>query len=464
MRVAVRGLLRAPVLALTIVATVGLGIGATTAIFAAIDAALLRPLPYAAPDRLVRIYTDAPPNKFPLLRRRLPRAAGAADAFRAGGGYTDRPMPSATAPSRSGCAAALCRATYFSLLGITPALGPRLHGGGRPAGQSAAGHRQRMRSGSSVSAARATRSARPSGSTASTTRSCGVLPPRLGPLERGQDFFVAAQWDSRRGARARSSSSAIGRLRGRPTRGGRGRRAARRSTGALFPLWQGSYQDEKATWGVMDLKTHIVGDFGSVAGLALGAVALVWLIACANASNLLIARVTSRRRELAVRSALGASRPRVVRYLLAESALLAVGAALLGVGLAWIGISLARTAGAAYIPRAPEIVARVAGRWPSSSASRCSARCCSASSPRFTAPADRWTRRCGPWAARRPAASPCGGFAASWWLPVRHRHAAPRRRGSAAREPEQSRARRSRVRHAQRADRRGDAAAGAIRR
>src|SRR5436309_12436835 len=65
-RISLRGLLRAPLMTLTIVATVGLGIGATTVIFGAIDAALLRPLPYANPERLVRIYTDSPPNRFPF--------------------------------------------------------------------------------------------------------------------------------------------------------------------------------------------------------------------------------------------------------------------------------------------------------------------------------------------------------------------------------------------------------------
>ena len=77
--------------------------------------------------------------------------------------------------------------------------------------------------------------------------------------------------------------------------------------------------------------------------------ALVWLIACTNASNLLIARVTSRRRELAVRAALGASRDRVVRYLLAESFVLALGSVVVGIALAWVGIGLLRTVGANYL-------------------------------------------------------------------------------------------------------------------
>ena len=65
-RVSLRGVLRRPLMGIVIVATVGLGIGATTTVFSAVNAALLRPLPYADPDRLVRIYADAPPNRFPF--------------------------------------------------------------------------------------------------------------------------------------------------------------------------------------------------------------------------------------------------------------------------------------------------------------------------------------------------------------------------------------------------------------
>jgi predicted permease len=104
-----------------------------------------------------------------------------------------------------------------------------------------------------------------------------------------------------------------------------------------------------------DLKTNLVGNVGTLAGLALGAVGLVWLIACANASNLLIARVTSRRQELAVRAALGATRGRVLRYLLAESVVLAAGAVALGVAVAWAGMQLLQAQGATYFPRTQEI-------------------------------------------------------------------------------------------------------------
>ena len=177
----------------------------------------------------------------------------------------------------------------------------------------------------------------------------GVLGPALGPLEQGQQFFVAAQW-AKPPRKGPFFITVLGRL-----RRGADRAAAASELAAIdrriFPIWRSSYQDERATWSFMDLKRFVVGDVRAIAGLAFAAVGLVWLIACANASSLLIARMASRRRELAVRAALGASRMRVLRHLLAESALLAAGAAAVGFALAWAGLRLLRTAGGAYFPR-----------------------------------------------------------------------------------------------------------------
>jgi predicted permease len=175
----------------------------------------------------------------------------------------------------------------------------------------------------------------------------------VGPLEQSQDFFVAAQWTTppRKGP---FFIIALGRLRQEAERAAASEEL-RAINKRIFPLWQASYQDERATWSLMDLKAYVVGDVRPVAGLALAAVGLVWLIACVNASNLLVARVTSRRRELAVRAALGASRGRVIRHLLVESALLAVAAAGLGLVLALAGIRLVQTFGAGYFPRTQEM-------------------------------------------------------------------------------------------------------------
>ena len=91
-RIALRGLLRAPGLALTIVASVGLGIGAATAIFAIIDAALLRPLPYANPSQLVRLYTDTPPYKFRFSVVDYQALSSQQTTFTKVAAYADRPM------------------------------------------------------------------------------------------------------------------------------------------------------------------------------------------------------------------------------------------------------------------------------------------------------------------------------------------------------------------------------------
>jgi putative ABC transport system permease protein len=123
LRISLRSLLRAPVMTLTIVITVGLGIGATTVIFAAVDAALLRPLPYADPERLVRIYTDAPPNVFRFSLADYLALRDQQTQFESTATYTER-----MAAFSDGAVAERIRGrevswTYFGLLGTRPAAG-----------------------------------------------------------------------------------------------------------------------------------------------------------------------------------------------------------------------------------------------------------------------------------------------------------------------------------------------------
>jgi putative ABC transport system permease protein len=352
LRISLRSLLQAPLMAVTIVATVGLGIGATTMIFSAVNAALLRPLPYADPRELVRIYTDAPPNQFRFSVADYLALQEQQTRFERIAGYTERAMAFSDGDVAERLKGKLVSWTYFALLGIRPAVGRDFtEADGRPGSPPAVivshGFWQQRLGG------RPDVIGKPIRLDGADYVLAGVLPQTMGPLEDGQEFFVAAQWDTppRKGP---FFIIVLGRL-----RDGSERSAAASELQAInrrmFPLWQASYQDEKASWGMKDLEAHVVGDVGTTAGLSLAAVGLMWLIACTNASNLLIARVTSRRRELAVRTALGASRGRVVRHLLAESGLLAIGAAAVGTALAWIGIGLVRSLGAAYFPRTQEV-------------------------------------------------------------------------------------------------------------
>lgn len=352
LRISVRSLIRVPMLALTIVATVGVGIGATAAIFSAINAAMLRPLPYAHADRLVRVYTDTPPFKFRFSAVDYLAFTEQQTRFEQHATYTDRAVSFSNGEIAEVLRTRVVSWAFFSLLGVNPVIGRDFSEQDGRAGSppvvlaSHAFWQQRL-------GGRADSIGKPIRLDGADYTVVGVVPPGVGPLDRRYDLFVIQQFTPPR-RKGPFFYSVIARL---PE--GADRALAARELGAinraLFPIWKSSYQDEKSTWSMEDLKTNLVGDVGTLAGLSLAAVAMVWLIACANASNLLIARITGRRQELAVRAALGASRGRVIRDLLAESLLLATAAAVVAIGIASGGIQLLQVYGAAYFPRTGEI-------------------------------------------------------------------------------------------------------------
>jgi putative ABC transport system permease protein len=351
-KISLRSLRRVPMLTLTIVLTVGVGIGATAAIFSAVHALLLRPLPYAAPDRLVRIYTDTPPFVFRFSAVDYLALQQQQTTFERIAAYTDRTMSYSRGEVAELIRGRAVSWTYFDLLGHVPVLGTDfVEIDDRPGSPlrvivSHAFWQQQLGGRSDVIGT-------PIRLDGSDYALAGVLPALAGPLERRQDFYIPAQISppKRKGP---FLYTVLGRIKQGvdPSVATSELRAINRR---LFPLWKASYQDDKATWSTMSLKTAVVGGNETIAGLALVAVAIVWLIACANASNLLIARVTGRRQELAVRSALGASRARVVRYLLTESAMLALASVAFGSAITWAGVELLRNVGANYFPRMQEI-------------------------------------------------------------------------------------------------------------
>lgn len=351
-RICLRSLLRAPVLTLTIVATVGLGIGATTAIFSAVNAALLRPLPYAEPENLVRIYTDNPPFKFRFSVADYLAFTEQQRRFERHATYTDRAVSFINGDTAEMLRTRVVSWAFFSVLGIQPLVGRDFNEQDGKLGSpqvAIAGHafwQQRL-------GGRTDAVGKPVRLDGAEYMLIGVMPPAAGPLDRRFDLFLIQQFapPTRKGPFFYSVVARLPHGADRALASGELHAINR----ALFQIWKGSYQDDKSTWRMEDLKTNLIGNVGTIAGLALAAVGLVWLIACANASNLLIARLTGRRQELAVRAALGASRGRVLRYLLAESFVLATGAVVLGVVVAFAGMQLLQAQGATYFPRTQEI-------------------------------------------------------------------------------------------------------------
>jgi putative ABC transport system permease protein len=352
LRQSLRSLARAPMLTATIVFTVGLGIGATTAMFAVIHAVLLSPLPYSDPGRLVRIYTDSPPNRFRFSVADYLALEQQQATFRQVAGYASISMTFNEGETAERVAGREVSWSYFSLLGISPLRGRAFdQSEGTPGGPRAAvvsyGFAWRHLGGDSAAIGRRIRL------DGVVHTIVGVLPSVVGPLEQRSDVFTAAQWSAppRRGpftiialgrlARSADTAAAAADLRAIDRR--------------IFPLWQSSYQDRKATWAMMDLKRFVIGNVGPTLAIVQGAVAFVLLIACTNAANLLIARVTRRRRELSVRSALGASHLRLIQHLISESFLLTLGGAIVALAVALGGVRLINAGGGDFIPRSAEV-------------------------------------------------------------------------------------------------------------
>ncbi|MCZ6857394.1 MAG: ABC transporter permease [Gemmatimonadetes bacterium] len=352
LRHSVRSLARTPTLTLTIVSTLGLGIGATTAIFSVVNAVLIEPLPYADSDRLVRIYTDSPPNKWPFSVADYRALNEQQTSFSSLAGYRNRTMTFNRDDFAERVAGKLVTWNYFSLLGITPLHGSLFtEGDGAPGSEPKVivshGFWMRHLDGDENAIGRTLRF-QGQGYTL-----VGVLPPDVGPFEHNGEFFAAVEW----GVPPRKGPffiMALARL-----APGVDEAAAREELRAinkrLFPVWQASYQDQRASWGMQSVKEVVVGDVTATLVIVLGAVGFVLLIASTNAANLMVARATHRGRELAVRAALGASRRRLLQHLLAESTLLASVGALLGLVLTVGGIKLLTTVGADFIPRTQEV-------------------------------------------------------------------------------------------------------------
>jgi putative ABC transport system permease protein len=347
-RFAIRQAGRQPGFTASVVFTLALGLGATTAIFSVVHAVVLAPFPFPEPDRVLSVYTtwqgsrgNTSAGNFDYLRQRATSLTPLAASS-----FTSLNLATETEPER--VVALRTTADYFHVFGVPPALGrvytrdedqPGRHGVvvlSHGLWQRRFGGRQDVLNTTLIL-------------NGEPHQVLGVMPAAFAAVADGADLLVPIAFTAERLAMYDEHYLDL---------------VARRAPGVsqeqvndeLARIADGLQRDHPqynvdrgATSERFD--HNVVGAYRLRLFVLLGAVALVLLIACGNAANLLLARLAARSRELSIRAALGAGRGRIVRQVLAESLVLTGLGALLGVIAAWWALPLLVAAAPEGVPR-----------------------------------------------------------------------------------------------------------------
>ena len=349
-RFACRSFAKNPGFTAVAIVALALGIGANTAIFSVVYTLLLKPLPFHDPDRLAVVW------EYNVPRQRLNPSVSPANYLHwreMNGVFDDMSAVSLTfraAYTGDGepeeVPQQLVNAQLFPMLGVNAALGRVFTAADDQPNAtnvvliSDRFWRRRFHSDPTV----VNRSIRLNGSAATIV---GVMPPGFSILDKSVDVWnpigFSAESRTPRGrwvlvvARLKDGVNVT------QAQSDMTRVSAQLST--MFPKF-----DTGWTSRVVPLEEQLTGDVRPALLIMFGAVGFVLLIACANVANLLLARATTRQRELAVRAALGADRARLIRQMLVESMLLSLSGAAAGLLLAWWGLRGLRTVVAARLP------------------------------------------------------------------------------------------------------------------
>jgi predicted permease len=358
-RHALRVFIRTPSYAIAVAGVLALGIGANTAIFTIVNAVLLRPLPFADPDRLVRLFHIPPQATFPGLATFSLSPANFLDwqrdsrSFEAMAAYNFRQLTLTGTANAEALRAANVGPGFFAIVGTQPALGrtflPEEH---RPDARVLVVSDGFWRTHMGAARDAVGRTLTFDGQAFTVV---GVMPPQFSRrswFATSAPLWAPLAWTDKQAAvRENHNYQAIARL-----KPGVDLASARAELSVISKRLEQLYPAENAGWGgtAIPLQELIVGDTRTSLLMLLGAVALVLLIACANVGNLILARSMGRRKELAIRAALGAGRRRVFQHLIVEAVVLALAGGAIGLLLANLAIGAGASMLADQIPRADE--------------------------------------------------------------------------------------------------------------
>ncbi len=353
LRFGTRSLRRAPSFTIAAVLALGLGTGSAAGVFSLLRGVVLRPLPYAQPERLVTLWEV---NHTKALEHEPISPVNFVDYRRLSGVFEDaaawwRPQINLTDDSGEPVRVNAIETTenLFAVLGVRPYLGqsftihPQLYGREHEAMISYRLWQSRFNSDRGIVG-------KPVHLNGYNYTIVGVMPAGFG-FPGQTDLWQQLSWDLNQHTRFAHFMESVERL-----KPGVSIDLAQRELDRLSARLGAENRASNGAWTVRAtaLDREIAGVFRPALFALLGASGLLLLIACINVANLLLARAVSRRREVALRSAIGASRPRLIRLFLTESVVLAVMGSLIGLGvavasvhglLAWSPIHIPRSEG-----------------------------------------------------------------------------------------------------------------------
>lgn len=352
-RYALRMLIRTPAFSLVAILTFAVGIGVNTAMFSVVNGVLLRALPYPDADRITMVWLD---NRRQGIEEDITSYPNYRDwrdqntTYEHLAGFTSSSFSLTGAGEPERLRGTLATANFFDVMGVRPIAGRVFTEANEAAGRDAVvvlsyGLWQRRFGGAAEAIGRTlTLNGQPH-------EIIGVMPAALRLPRDSELWKPLAPSQNLREARTAFWLPVIGRL--KPGVAHEQAQAEMAGISArleqTFPAMRGFGAN------VVPLKRQLVGNIERTLVVLMAAVGFVLLIACANLANLMLGRTAARRKELAIRSALGANRGRIVRQIVTESLVLACLGGVLGVGLAYWAITFFVALGGDSIPRADAI-------------------------------------------------------------------------------------------------------------